>query len=283
MRSLILLTAVAVLAAGCGGDDPVVPVDTTYDVTVTVVDAAGAPLRDVNVNIVNDVFIDLDKSGAAAVGSQDEPGDAVVTVPILVLEESVVRIVVYDVEGVVVRRLDGLSLAPGRHDVEWDGRDTDGAAAPSGRYTLTAIAYPPMGSTPFFTGQADVFLKRSGASYVVGVTNAEGTFRTTAQSILPGLYALPDMVATDEAGNRIGTLEVQETATISVWRDGETVVSDAIAVTYGPNDIRIVYGPAAPAAEDAVAPVSITGPRSDGAKDDDPEWKLGDPYPNPFS
>ena len=44
------------------------------------------------------------------------------------------RVSVYDVRGALVRRLVDADLAPGRHEVAWDGRDTGDRAVPSGTY-----------------------------------------------------------------------------------------------------------------------------------------------------
>jgi hypothetical protein len=45
-----------------------------------------------------------------------------------------VRITIFDIAGRAVRTLVDASLPPGRHEAEWDGRDTQGRAVGSGSY-----------------------------------------------------------------------------------------------------------------------------------------------------
>lgn len=271
MRFPVLLLAVAVLLAGCGEDDPVVPVDTSFSFTVKVVDASGAPVEGVNVNIVNDVFVDADKAA-----------EAMVALPVFLLERALVRVVVRDIEGETVRTAANISLEAGRHLVYWDGLDDDGVAQPSGRYTLAVLAFPPIGSIPLYSGSVDVMLQRSGASFVLGTTGADGKYRTTDLRILPALYYLPSMTATNAIGQRLGSLQELATATVTVWRDGEPAVWDAIAVESAPNSVTITYDTSdfSAAAADVAAP--LVALPAEAAKADDPEWGIGDPYPNPF-
>ena len=275
MRFPFSILLAALLVAGCGGNDPVVPVDTSFGVTVTVVDGDGAPVEGLNVNIVNDVFVDADKI--------DDPGDAFVSLPIQVLQQATVRVLVRDIEGATLRTIVSATMPAGRHIVQWDGRDNDGAAQPAGRYTLSVIAFPGVGSNPLFSDSVDVYLRRTGASFTLGVTDAQGVFRTTDTRVLPSLVILPAMIATDATGQRNGILDLLPTATITVWRDGEHPVSAAIAVDYGPNAVTLVYAPAGLKAGTTQASHRTTRLARPAAKADTPRWELGDPYPNPFN
>lgn len=279
MRSLIPCLVFASLIAGCGGDDPVTPEDTSYSVTVTVVDAAGAPVEGINVNIVNDVFVDADKVDDVG----DDPGDAMVILPIQVLEASLVRVRVLDIEGATLRTVVSTGMSAGRNLVQWDGRDDDGIAQPSGRYSLSVIAFPAEGNVPLFSRTVDVFLRRTRASFTLGMTDTDGVYSTIDMRILPGLYFLEDMIATDAVGQRNGILNVLETATITVWRDGEPSVSETIAVIYGPNPVRIIYDTSDLVVEDS-PPSKSRAPSTRLVQSlDEPVWGLGDPYPNPFN
>jgi len=92
---------------------------------------------------------------------------------------------------------------------------------------------------------------------------------------------LEDLIATDASGQRNGILNVLETATITVWRDGEPAVSETIAVTYGPNPVRIIYDTSDLVVEDSL-PSKSRAPSTRLAQGlDEPVWGLGDPYPNP--
>ncbi len=45
-----------------------------------------------------------------------------------------VKLAIYDLMGREVRRIERTGLAAGRWNLEWDGRDADGARLPSGLY-----------------------------------------------------------------------------------------------------------------------------------------------------
>ena len=52
---------------------------------------------------------------------------------------SSVEVVLRDSEGNVVRTLDMGALEAGRHEIEWDGRDLNGAAVPKGTYHIEVV------------------------------------------------------------------------------------------------------------------------------------------------
>jgi len=56
------------------------------------------------------------------------------TIAYTVPERSNVAIVIYDVEGAEIARLDQGARGAGRHEAEWDGRDSSGRLSPNGVY-----------------------------------------------------------------------------------------------------------------------------------------------------
>ena len=50
-----------------------------------------------------------------------------------------VAVAVFDIQGRLVRELEGGMAAPGRHTASWDGRDAGGGRAPAGVYFLRTV------------------------------------------------------------------------------------------------------------------------------------------------
>lgn len=72
---------------------------------------------------------------------------------------STVRIALRDSEGNLIRELELGALEAGAHEIEWDGRDQNGAAVPKGSYHMDVIAEDSAGdavqSTTFVSGRVD--------------------------------------------------------------------------------------------------------------------------------
>ncbi len=70
----------------------------------------------------------------ALAGASPNPFNPRTTVAFDLASTGRARLAVYDLRGTLVRRLVDADLAPGRHEVAWDGRDTAERALPSGTY-----------------------------------------------------------------------------------------------------------------------------------------------------
>jgi hypothetical protein len=69
--------------------------------------------------------------------ARPNPFNPAITIPYSILRESVVRIVVYDIAGRIVRRLAGnVRHSPGRYESVWNGRDEAGRMVASGVYIV---------------------------------------------------------------------------------------------------------------------------------------------------
>jgi hypothetical protein len=66
--------------------------------------------------------------------NRPNPFNPLTTIPLDLTESRHVRLIVYDIAGRRVRVLAEGGLPSGRHDVPWDGKDSDGRAVASGVY-----------------------------------------------------------------------------------------------------------------------------------------------------
>ncbi len=272
MKRIAWILAATALLVGCGDEEsPTDPVDESFRVTVTVVDAEGAPLEGVNVGMSNELLVTPDVAAAAA----SIPG---VTVPVELTGSAIVRIVARNMADEVVRNVTSEVLPGGQRNVHWDGFDGEGEPAPSGRYSLSVLFYEPQGSEPVFTATQDVFLERPAGTHALGVTDAEGVFEVDDVNMFPSFYSLAYMVATDATGAVTGTVREVDGAIVSVWLDGQAVASESVAIEYGPNEVTVVYDPTLSTLQEPL--VVVPDPLVDKA--DQPEWGVGPAFPNPF-
>ena len=82
-------------------------------------------------------------SGLAQLGPVfPNPGSGAATVRFELMQQSQVRLELYDVRGALVRRIVDAMRAPGMYTASWDGRDQHGSALSSGVYLLRFAAGP---------------------------------------------------------------------------------------------------------------------------------------------
>ena len=112
----IALIALVSLLVACSEDDPSTPEDTSFALTVTVLDAAGQPLADRSVHLLPRL-----PDGILPIGKVSERAmPPAVVVPFTVPRACVVDLEVRDVAGDPVRTLMADHEAPpGRHQVVW--------------------------------------------------------------------------------------------------------------------------------------------------------------------
>lgn len=271
MNRLAIAVIALVLLAGCGSDEPATtePIDDSISLTVTVVDGDGAPAAGVNVNVINEVVV-------AKASLIDPPPH--VTLPVMLLEDAVVRVAALDLDGNVVRTVVDEVLSAGRHEILWSGIDDDDLLLASGRYTLRTRIFEVGGASPVISGDADVFLQRSGTTHVLGVTDDDGELVLTDETLFPYLRFPSLMIATDASAERVGVFGEVGAATVYAWRDGFRATSASVSLDWGPMTASLVAGD-----EPDIGPAGAAAPSPlPAAAVDDPEWSIGDPYPNPF-
>ena len=275
MRWTALLLIVLLLSA-CS-EEIVTEPDTSFRVTIEVVDGTGAPLPGMNVNVVNDVVV------IPLVATSQKTSRANLTIPFTQPEEAMVRVFIEDVLGERVATLLTEIQSSGQYQVSWDGRSDDGLAMPAGLYSVRLVALLVDDNTILANERRDVFLLYMGDEYISGVTESDGSLTLVAESLFPGLMLLESLTATDDTGTVTGELQVLAGVTVYVWSaSGGSIVQQSQELLTGPNTIQVVYDPLLAVANSspvtpAIASVAKTGDKDEGV------WELGNPYPNPFN
>lgn len=104
---------------------PVAEFDIDFDVEAQIVRVIPLPAEENKV-----------PAGLSLAGAYPNPFNPATTVRFSLPEKRVVDLVVFDVRGVLVRRLFAGSLEAGEHELRWDGRDDSGKPVASGLYLL---------------------------------------------------------------------------------------------------------------------------------------------------
>ena len=88
---------------------------------------------------------------------------------------------------------------------------------PSGRYTVHLVVTQEGTGLLLYESRTDMLMAMLDSSRVpTGYTDAEGKLVLKDKKLFPHLYDLPDMTATDETGEIIGTLTLTATMRISL-------------------------------------------------------------------
>ena len=273
MRQLGLFLVMVGMCLGVGACDEENPVKPEiFGVTIQVKTPAGEPVQGLRVGMVNDTPYFQDGKDAARVG---------VVISFVMATPAQARLSVENIEGREIRLLIDDLLPAGEFQVVWNGTDFDDVHLPSGRYTVHLVVTQEGTGLLLYESRTDMLMAMLDSSRVpTGYTDAEGKLVLKDKKLFPHLYDLPDMTATDETGEIIGTLTLTATMRISLTDTlanrsmgfNEEIQADTV--------VQLVWDPPPPKAEEVV----VTGGIPVGPKDLPPvEFNLRLVRPNPFN
>ena len=273
MRKLGLFLTLAATCIGvvaCDEENPVKPQE--FAVTIQVKTPAGDPVEGLRVGLVNDTPYFQDGKDAAR---------AAVVIQVQLATQAQGRISIEDIEGREIRELADDVMMAGRHQFQWNGTNFDGVHQPSGRYTAHLVVMELGSGRLLYEGRTDMLLAMLDSSRVpIGYTDADGKLVLKDKKLFPHLYDRPDMTATDETGEIIGTLTLSPTMRVSLV---DTLAGrsmgfreDILAGTV----LELVWDPPLPMTEEPVCAAGFPVVQ----KDLPPvEFELGLVFPNPFN
>jgi hypothetical protein len=194
---IAFLTALAICAA-CS-DDGVSPGH--FRVTIEVTDPQGDPVAGLELAVVPDTPFYQDGKAAGA--------RAAVTIPFSVAQASDIRLAVEDIEGTEVCLLDETTVPAGLHQRTWIGRDEGGVHQPSGVYAVTLLVRPEGSDVVVLDDRRYMLMALIDPGHLsVGTTDAAGRIVLDDRRLFPHLFDPPDIPATDETGQQVGTIEI---------------------------------------------------------------------------
>lgn len=196
---------------------------------------------------------------------------SMVTIPLMVDVRAPVQLSVQDVTGRTIRTLLDQVLETGMNVVVWNGRDDDNQVAPPGWYQVRMLATPDGESA--ITDSAGVIRTNYDLDvFSWGTTNRQGRVRLADRRLVPGLRDLPPVVATDESGEVISSIDVTTRTWLFLGHERWVVLDNLIdgwqSVTATVQD----------------SPFSAPAARGRGEPDTlPPSVRLLPPRPNPFN
>ena len=135
-----------------------------------------------------------------------------VRVQFVLQQAAEVRVTVEDVEGLERRLLLEETTAAGTHSLDWNGRDEDGAIAPSGVYFARLVVTDADDGSLLLDDRQPMLLARMGNGNTgIGATDADGRLLLDDRRLFPNLYDLGPLSARDENGDEIGLIELTPT------------------------------------------------------------------------
>ena len=276
MRKLHLsltLVAMCLLAVACSDDDPVKPAP--FAVTIQVTDPAGDPVEGLRVGLVNDHAFFPDGVTAAK---------ASVVIPFRVDVEVQVRLTIEDIEGQVVKGLDYLARV-GSHSWMWNGMDDADVHQPSGRYTAHIVMTNVDTGLLMFEDRTDMLLSMPDPSLVpAGYTDQYGKLVLKEKKLFPHLYDRPDMTATNENAEAIGTFNLTPQMRISLADTSGGGHMNFMMDVPGATTLEVIWDPSLAVSDGSSDPGELIFP---GVALTDttppPSFELGLVYPNPFN
>jgi hypothetical protein len=209
MRKLGLFLTLAAICLGvgaCDEENPVKPPE--FAVTIQVKTPAGDPVEGLRVGLVNDTPYFQDGKDAAK---------AAVVIQFSLATPARGRISIKDIEGREIQVVADELMPIGWFQMVWDGTDFEGIHQPSGRYTAHLVVMEIDTDLLLYEERTDMLLAMLDSSRVpVGYTDADGKLVLKDEKLFPHLYDRPDMTATDETGETIGTLTLTPTMRVSL-------------------------------------------------------------------
>ena len=138
--------------------------------------------------------------------SEDSPAD----IPPVVEGEFAIEFKVVDTNGDTVKTLVDEWSSAGQQYVMWNGRDNDDVLQNSGVFTLQMRVYSDE-TTLSFADSSGVLLGQPDSDMFMATTDSRGSIILDDIRLFPQLLNLPDMIATDENGDALGSFNVNDT------------------------------------------------------------------------
>lgn len=277
MRKLHLslaLAALCLLAAACSDDDPVKPAP--FAVTIHVTDSAGDPVEGLRVGLVNDHEF-FQAAGKEAKAS--------VVIPFRVDVEVQVRLTIEDIEGRLVQGLD-YTARVGSHSWMWNGVDDADVPQPSGRYTAHIVMTNVDTGLRMFADRTDMLLSMMDPSLVpAGYTDQDGKLVLEDKKLFPHLYDRPDMTATNENAETIGTFNLTPRMRISLADTSGGGHMNFLMDVPGATTLEVIWDPSLAVSDGSPDPGEPIFPGIALGDTTNPPtpFELGLVYPNPFN
>lgn len=275
IRMSLLISFLILGAAGCG-EDAAEPGTPSFGLYVSVSDPAGNPVAGLEA-----------KLNVAIPGVGPDFAKATTVLPFIMAHESEVSVVVYDLEGNLVKNLVSAVLPAGRHQVVFavdeQGQPLQGthvyrcemAASADGLERFRESIYITL-YTSFDDDQRPL----------LGVTDLGGRIAFADKTEFPFLYDLGPQTQVDENSEIIGTFDFSDQVTIILVDPATDLrLSYEVAITDGRNLVELVWDEdlatkreADPVPRRPGMPVTALAAPIPPA-----EYTLEQNYPNPFN
>ncbi|MBK9305232.1 MAG: hypothetical protein IPM94_15555 [bacterium] len=177
-----MLALTLVLAAGCG-DDPAGPAP-GFEVLIEVVDAQGRPVPGLDLAVAPDTEYYGERALPPPRRQElpptrlqapfPSPFYPAVRVQFVLQQAAEVRVTVEDVEGLERRLLLEEMTAAGTYSLDWNGREEDGAIAPSGVYFASLVVTDADDGSMLLDDRQPMLLARMGVAAPASATDADG-------------------------------------------------------------------------------------------------------------
>ncbi len=259
------------ICAACS-DDGVTPEGFQVDIRVS--DPQGDPVAGLNLAVVPDLPFYPDMKAREV--------RSVVTIPMSVAQASDIRVAILDIEGNEIRMMFDGSVPAGGHHMQWNGADDEGTPMHSGVYAVSLVVRPEGGDVVVLDDRKYMMMAILDFDReIVGTTDALGRIVLDDRRLFPHLFDPPDIPATDEDGDPIGTLQLTPTTRFYLTHPGGGGHMRFDRTVDGSATMVLVWDPTAAAAV-AGEPRAASAPAL-RLQPTQYENMLVQPYPCPFN
>jgi hypothetical protein len=274
-RLSLLLLILMLSAAGCG-EDTTTPGTASFRLNLAVTDPMGDPVAGLEAKLdVSIPGVGLDAAKASTALAFD------------VAHESDVSLVIYDLEGKVVRNLVDDTLPAGRHIVmiccDDQGQPLQGTHVYRCEMVATEAGLERFRESIYMTLYTSLDHDQQP---LLGVTDLGGRISFTDKTEFPFLYELGPQPLLDENSTIMGTFDFSELVTIALVDPATNLrLETEVVITDGPNRINLVWDEdlASKVSANPAPPHHGTLAATKAGPIPPPEYSLGPNYPNPFN
>lgn len=278
----LFLLALCFAVVSCG-DDATEPPVVAFSLELEVVDTAGAPVEGLTVAIWN-----LPVGGIEPLIQDTFKRRAVTTVTFTLPQRSVCDFASYDLEGELAQSLiEADTLLTGTHAL----RLGDGVEYSAGlevmKYELVAHDEE-TGEEVFRDHKYMTIIMLDIQRFNTTKTDADGLWSSTDRTLVPGLYDLGVMMATNENGEPFQQFEMSTELRIHLYDDLGQVMKVNHVVTDGANRFEITWDPPVPPSIEELWDTEPGGERPATTQKMIPpppplEFRLWQNNPNPYN
>jgi len=277
--ALVLVGLVGLVGlGGCSSDDGVGPAARPFELNLTVTDPSGAPVADLEAKL--HVFLPQEIMPYA-----NKPA---VIIPFALPVPAEATLIVYDLDGNIVRTLLDDSFAAGRHQVAFYHGDEGRLLIGTHLYRCEIVAS--VADTVRYRAETYLTLYTSidvDQRPVLGVTDDQGKITFNQRTEFAYLYNPGPQTAVDENGESRGTYEFPEQVEIRLADLAqELYLNFPVVVGQGRNQINLVWDETeADKPRDLAGRKGLVSGKAGEQLIPPPEavYSLGPAYPNPFN